>query len=32
MLSEKVIKHIDIKNFSAEKQWLKGSIGVLNNE
>jgi len=20
------------KNFSAEKQWLKGSIGVLNNE
>lgn len=28
MLTEKVIKHIDIKKFSAEKWARKGSIGV----
>lgn len=32
MQSEKVLKHIDIKKFSAEKMDRKGSIGVLNNE
>lgn len=32
MLSEKVIKHIDIKKFSAEKWARKGSIGVVDNE